>query len=138
MNVSMLFADRLRLSLVPILRMVSISFLLVVVLPNKAQVSVLCLHISFTRGFLLYKITLFVIFSIASINSLVLILFLILLMCPFPSKIKYVIHFYFFRKALSSHKMAYHIIQLYSNGDKKENHVATVGKVKLLICILYP
>lgn len=35
-----------------------------------------------------YKITLFVIFSIASINSLVLILFLILLMCPFPSKIK--------------------------------------------------
>ena len=84
------------------------------------------------------KITLFVIFSIASINSLVLILFLILLMCPFPSKIKYVIHFCFFRKALSSHKMAYHIIRLYSNGDKKENRIAIVGKVKLLICILYP
>lgn len=88
MNVSMLFSDRLRLSLVPILRMVSISFLLVVVLLNKAQVSVLCLHISFSRGFLSYKITLFVIFSIASINSLVLILFLILRMCPVPSKIK--------------------------------------------------
>lgn len=85
-----------------------------------------------------HRVTLFVIFSIASINSLVLILFLILLMCPFPSKIKYVIHFCFFRKALSSHKTAYHIIQLYSNGDKKENRIATVGKVKLLICILYP
>ena len=128
----MLFSDRLRLSLVPILRMVSISFLLVVILLNKAQVRVLCLHISFSSGFLSYKITLFV------INSLVLILFLILLMCPFPSKIKYVIHFCFFRKALSSHKTAYHIIQLYSNGDKKENRIATVGKVKLLICILYP